>query len=284
MDGERLTAASHMADRPHRERHDRPRRRRPGGAGGDLHVGLAPQRELEALFHARPLVLCLSAPSRGRTRTRPSRSAARRCCSPATPRARSTPWPTPAGTAASAWPTAAGRPPPHPARSTPGPTTTPPASSSGLPTAAGFEGMRREDKGLVQLPVAGLQAGRRAPPARTARRRRRAPRPRLAESQRCSTATWQPRRDPHPPGRGQLEGHPRHLPRELPLRLPAPDTLKSYAYGGVLTAPSTPSARTCRNCSAIRSIDELRELAPRSSGETSTATSATSTRSSPTRA
>ena len=131
----------------------------------------------------------------------------------------------------------------------------------GLPTAAGFDGMRREDKGLVQLPVAegyGLVVGRLrpGPPVDVDELLG----PRLAEELALlDFAAWQPlRRDhTHPVGANwkvTLDTYRENYHFDYLHR----DTLKSYAYGGVLTFDAF--GPHLRNCSAIRSIDELREL------------------------
>ena len=131
----------------------------------------------------------------------------------------------------------------------------------GLPTAAGFEGMRREDKGLVQLPVAegyGLVVGRLrpGPPVDVDELLG----PGLAEELALlDFATWQPYGETHthPVGANwkvTLDTYRENYHFDYLHR----DTLKSYAYGGVLTFDAF--GPHLRNCSAIRSIDELREL------------------------
>lgn len=129
----------------------------------------------------------------------------------------------------------------------------------GLPTADAFEGMRREDKGLVELPVAegyGLVVGRLRPgppvdvdaylgPGLT------------DELATLDFAEWEPYCDPHvhhvaANWKVTLDTfrenyHFDHLHRK---------TLAGYAYGGVLTFDAF--GPHLRNASAIRSIDALR--------------------------
>jgi hypothetical protein len=57
---------------------------------------------------------------------------------------------------------------------------------------------------------------------------------------------------------GELEGHPGHLPGELPLQLPHRKTLAKYAHGGALTFD--PFGPHLRNASALRTIDKLRGI------------------------
>jgi phenylpropionate dioxygenase-like ring-hydroxylating dioxygenase large terminal subunit len=131
----------------------------------------------------------------------------------------------------------------------------------GLPTAAAFDGMRREDKGLVPLPVAegyGLVVGRLrpGPPVDVDELLG----PRLAEElELLDFAAWQPYGETHthPVGANwkvTLDTYRENYHFDYLHR----DTLKSYAYGGVLTFDAF--GPHLRNCSAIRSIDELREL------------------------
>jgi phenylpropionate dioxygenase-like ring-hydroxylating dioxygenase large terminal subunit len=131
----------------------------------------------------------------------------------------------------------------------------------GVPTAEGFEGMNRDDKGLVELPVAegyGLVVGRLRPgppididaylgPGLT------------DELAMLDFAGWTPHGESHihPVGANwkvtldtfRENYHFNHLHR---------DTLASYAYGGVLTFDAF--GPHLRNCSALRSIDTLKDL------------------------
>ena len=96
----------------------------------------------------------------------------------------------------------------------------------GVPTAEGFEGMCREDKGLVQpRGRREVRTGRRAAPPGPSDRRRRVPRARAGR--RAGGARLRRlgalQRAAHPPGAGQLEGDARHLPGELPLRPSPPE-------------------------------------------------------------
>ena len=130
----------------------------------------------------------------------------------------------------------------------------------------------------------GLRPRRRPPAARPAHRHRRVPRARAGP--RAGAARLRRlgalRRDPHAPGRGELEGHARHVSRELPLRLPAPRhaqvlRLRRRAHvrrHGPAPAELLGAALDRRAAGAARG----RVAA------TSTGTSATSTRCSPTRA
>jgi phenylpropionate dioxygenase-like ring-hydroxylating dioxygenase large terminal subunit len=129
----------------------------------------------------------------------------------------------------------------------------------GLPVASAFEGMCREDKGLVQLPVAegyGLIIGRLrpGPPIDVDEYLG----PDLAEELALlDFASWQPLGDPHvhPVGANwkvTLDTFRENYHFDYLHRT----TLKDYAYGGVLTFDAF--GPHLRNCSAIRSIDELR--------------------------
>lgn len=130
----------------------------------------------------------------------------------------------------------------------------------GLPVAEGFDGMRRDDKGLVELPVAegyGLVVGRLrpGPPVDVDAYLG----PGLAdELAMLDFATWAPVGETHihPVGANwkvtldtyRENYHFDHLHR---------NTLASYAYGGALTFDAF--GPHLRNCSAIRSIDVLRD-------------------------
>jgi phenylpropionate dioxygenase-like ring-hydroxylating dioxygenase large terminal subunit len=131
----------------------------------------------------------------------------------------------------------------------------------GVPVAAGFEGMRREDKGLVQLEVAekyGLIVGRLRPgppidmdeylgPGLT------------DELAALDFGDWEICAEPHIHHVGanwkvtldtfRENYHFDHLHRT---------TLREYAYGGVLTFDAF--GRHLRNCSAIRTIDAIRDV------------------------
>jgi phenylpropionate dioxygenase-like ring-hydroxylating dioxygenase large terminal subunit len=129
----------------------------------------------------------------------------------------------------------------------------------GLPVAEAFEGMCRDDKGLVELPVAegcGLVVGGLRPgPALDIDAYLG---PGLAdELAMLDFADWEPYGEPHV-HRVQANWkvtldtfrenyHFDHLHRT---------TLADYAYGGVLTFDAF--GPHLRNCSALRSIDELR--------------------------
>jgi phenylpropionate dioxygenase-like ring-hydroxylating dioxygenase large terminal subunit len=129
----------------------------------------------------------------------------------------------------------------------------------GLPVATAFDGMCREDKGLVPLPVAegyGLVVGRLrpGPPVDVDEYLG----PELAEELALlDVAGWRPYGEPH--------AHPVAANWKVTLDTYREnyhfdylhkDTLKAYAYGGVLTFDAF--GRHLRNCSALRSIDELR--------------------------
>jgi len=129
----------------------------------------------------------------------------------------------------------------------------------GLPTAAAFDGMCREEKGLVQLPVAegyGLVVGRLrpGPPVDIDEYLG----PGLAEELALlDFASWQPYGETHVHQVGAnwkvtLDTFRENYHFDYLHRT----TLKDYAYGGVLTFDAF--GPHLRNCSAIRSIDELR--------------------------
>ena len=131
----------------------------------------------------------------------------------------------------------------------------------GVPVADGFEGMRREEKGLVQLPVAekyGLVVGRLRPgppidideylgPGLT------------DELAALDFADWEICSEPHvhPVGANwkvTLDTFRENYHFDYLHRT----TLKEYAYGGVLTFDAF--GRHLRNCSAIRTIDAIRDV------------------------
>jgi len=130
----------------------------------------------------------------------------------------------------------------------------------GLPTAPAFDGMCRDDKGLVPLPVAegyGLVVGRLrpGPPIDIDEHLG----PELAEELALlDFADWAPYGETHthPVGANwkvTLDTYRENYHFDYLHR----DTLKAYAYGGVLTFDAL--GPHLRNCSALRSIDELRE-------------------------
>ncbi len=131
----------------------------------------------------------------------------------------------------------------------------------GVPVAAGFEGMCREDKGLVELPVAegyGLIVGRLRPgdPVDIDEYLG----PELAgEMAMLDFADWTPYSEPHlhqvnANWKVTLDTYRENYHFDYLHRT----TLASYAYGGVLTFDALGSH--LRNCSALRSIDELRDI------------------------
>ena len=129
----------------------------------------------------------------------------------------------------------------------------------GVPVATAFEGMCREDKGLVELPVTegyGLVVGCLRPgPAIDIDAYLG---PALAEElAMLDFADWKPYSDLHVHRVGAnwkvtLDTFRENYHFDYLHR----DTLKEYAYGGVLTYD--PLGPHLRNCSAIRSIDDLR--------------------------
>jgi choline monooxygenase len=140
----------------------------------------------------------------------------------------------------------------------------------GVPTASAFEGMCREEKGLVELPVAegyGLVVGRLRP----------GPPvdiddylgPELAEElAHIDFAAWEPYTDLHVHRVGAnwkvtLDTFRENYHFDYLHRT----TLKDYAYGGVLTFDAL--GPHLRNCSAVRTIDELRERSESEWGDVS---------------
>ncbi len=130
----------------------------------------------------------------------------------------------------------------------------------GVPVAGAFEGMCREEKGLVELPVAegyGLVVGRLrpGPPVDVDGYLG----PELAqELAMLDFAGWGSFTETHVHRVGAnwkvtLDTFRENYHFDYLHR----DTLKGYAYGGVLTFD--PLGPHLRNCSAIRSIDELRD-------------------------
>jgi len=131
----------------------------------------------------------------------------------------------------------------------------------GLPTAGAFAGMCREDKGLVPLPVAegyGLVVGRLRPGSPIDIDEYLGP-DLSGEMALLDFADWQPYGETHahPVGANwkvTLDTYRENYHFDYLHR----DTLKAYAYGGVLTFDAL--GLHLRNCSALRSIDELRAL------------------------
>jgi len=132
----------------------------------------------------------------------------------------------------------------------------------GLPVASAFEGVCRETKGLVELPVAegyGLVIGCLRPtPGAEPLDIDAYLGPELAqELAMLDFATWEPYGETHvhPVGANwkvTLDTYRENYHFDYLHR----NTLKDYAYGGVLTFDAF--GPHLRNCSAIRSIDELR--------------------------
>lgn len=130
---------------------------------------------------------------------------------------------------------------------------------AGVPFGEGFEGMCREDKGLVELPVAeghGLIVGRLRPgPAVDVDAYLG---PGLAdELAMLDFADWTPVGETHVhPVRANWKVTLDTFRENYHFDYLHRDTLASYAYGGVLTFDVF--GPHLRNCSAIRSIDALR--------------------------
>jgi phenylpropionate dioxygenase-like ring-hydroxylating dioxygenase large terminal subunit len=131
----------------------------------------------------------------------------------------------------------------------------------GVPVAGAFEGMCREEKGLVELPVAegcGMVVGglRPGPPLDIDAYLG----PELVEElSMLDFADWEPYGDLHvhrvaANWKVTLDTFRENYHFDYLHR----DTLKSYAYGGVLTFDAL--GPHLRNCSAIRSIDELKSV------------------------
>ncbi|HKY13882.1 MAG TPA: aromatic ring-hydroxylating dioxygenase subunit alpha, partial [Microthrixaceae bacterium] len=130
----------------------------------------------------------------------------------------------------------------------------------GLPTADAFEGMCREEKGLIELPVDegyGLVVGRLRPGPEVDVDEYLGPE--LAEELALlDFKDWAMFSEPHVHEVGAnwkvtLDTYRENYHFDYLHRA----TLASYAYGGVLTFD--PFGRHLRNTSAIRSIDELRD-------------------------
>ncbi len=129
-----------------------------------------------------------------------------------------------------------------------------------MPVADAFEGLNKQDKGLVELPVAegyGLIVGRLrpGPPVDVDEYLG----PELAgELAMLDFADWQPQGEPHVHRVGANWKVTLDTFREnYHFNYLHKDTLSAYAYGGVLTFD--PFGRHLRNCSALRTIDELRD-------------------------
>jgi phenylpropionate dioxygenase-like ring-hydroxylating dioxygenase large terminal subunit len=129
----------------------------------------------------------------------------------------------------------------------------------GLPVASAFEDMCRDDKGLVELPVAegyGLVVGRLQPGEPVDVDEYLGPEL-AAELELLDFADWTRYGEPHvhlveANWKVTLDTYRENYHFDFLHR----DTLASYAYGGVLTFDAF--GPHLRNCSAIRSIDELR--------------------------
>ncbi|WP_426574454.1 aromatic ring-hydroxylating oxygenase subunit alpha [Aquihabitans sp. McL0605] len=129
----------------------------------------------------------------------------------------------------------------------------------GLPVATAFEGMCREDKGLVELPVTegyGLVVGRLRPGAEIDIDEYLGP-DLAAELALLDFADWELFGEPHthPVGANwkvTLDTYRENYHFDFLHR----DTLAAYAHGGILTFD--PFGRHLRNCSAIKSIDQLK--------------------------
>jgi phenylpropionate dioxygenase-like ring-hydroxylating dioxygenase large terminal subunit len=130
----------------------------------------------------------------------------------------------------------------------------------GVPVATAFEGMCREEKGLIELPVTegyGLVVGRLRPGAPVDIDAYLGPG--LAEElAMLGLEEWEIYSDPHVHSVGAnwkvtLDTFRENYHFDYLHR----NTLKGYAYGGVLTFD--PFGRHLRNCSAVRTIDALRE-------------------------
>jgi choline monooxygenase len=129
----------------------------------------------------------------------------------------------------------------------------------GVPVASAFEGMCREDKGLVELPVAegyGLVVGRLRPGDPVDVDEYLGP-DLVGELAMLDFADWAPYSEPHvhrveANWKVTLDTYRENYHFDYLHRT----TLASYAYGGALTFD--PLGPHLRNCSALRSIDELK--------------------------
>jgi phenylpropionate dioxygenase-like ring-hydroxylating dioxygenase large terminal subunit len=131
----------------------------------------------------------------------------------------------------------------------------------GVPVAAGFEGMCREDKGLVELPVAegyGMVVGRLRPGEPVDIDEYLGP-DLAGELEMLDFADWAPYGEPHrhpvaANWKVTLDTYRENYHFDYLHR----DTLAGYAYGGALTFDAL--GAHLRNCSAVRSIDELKDV------------------------
>ncbi|GAB2831896.1 aromatic ring-hydroxylating dioxygenase subunit alpha [Actinocorallia aurea] len=130
-----------------------------------------------------------------------------------------------------------------------------------MPSAAAFDGLCKEDKGLVELPVAeghGLVIGRLTP----------GPLPEVEaflgpgladELAMLDFATWLPHGEPHVHKvRANWKVTLDTFRENYHFDYLHKNTLATYAYGGVLTFDAF--GRHLRNCSALRSIDALKDV------------------------
>lgn len=131
----------------------------------------------------------------------------------------------------------------------------------GVPVSSGFDGMCRKDKGLIELPVDegyGLIVGRLRPgPAVSIEEY--LGKELAHELSLLDVSTWQPFSEPHSHAvaanwKVTLDTYRENYHFNFLHR----NTLKSFAYGGVLTFDAF--GRHLRNCSAVRTIDALREV------------------------
>ena len=134
-------------------------------------------------------------------------------------------------------------------------------SLAGMPVANAFEGMSKQDKGLIRLPVAegyGLVVGRLRPgPALEIDEYLG---PDLAhELALLDVAKWEPFSSPHVHQVAANWKVTLDTYREnYHFNFLHKNTLRSFAYGGVLTFDAF--GRHLRNCSALRTIDQLRRI------------------------
>jgi choline monooxygenase len=130
-----------------------------------------------------------------------------------------------------------------------------------VPVDEAFEGMCKDNKGLVELPVAegyGLIVGRLRPGQPVDVDEYLGP-GLLDELAVLDFADWEPHGEPHV---HKVEANWKvtldTFRENYHFRFLHRRTLAKYAYGGVLTFD--PFGRHLRNCSALRSIDELRDI------------------------
>jgi phenylpropionate dioxygenase-like ring-hydroxylating dioxygenase large terminal subunit len=131
----------------------------------------------------------------------------------------------------------------------------------GMPVANAFEGMCRQEKGLIQLPVDegyGLIVGRLRPGAAVDINAY------LGEAlahelSLLDVSKWQPFSEPHVhPVAANWKVTLDTYRENYHFNFLHRNTLKDFAYGGVLTFDAF--GRHLRNCSAVRTIDELRTI------------------------